>query len=134
MIIEALEANGVPVDEVVAAGGLAEKSPLIMQIYADVTGKVYKLSGSDQTPALGSAMFGAVAAGADAGGWATIEDASRAMASLSDRAYAPDAANHATYNELYREYLRLHDYFGRGENNVMKTLRGLRARAKAEVG
>ena len=134
VIIEALEANGVPVDEVVAAGGLAEKSPLIMQIYADVTGKVYKLSGSDQTPALGSAMFGAVAAGADAGGWATIEDASRAMASLSDRAYAPDAANHATYNELYREYLRLHDYFGRGENNVMKTLRGLRARAKAEVG
>ena len=77
MIIEALEANGVPVNEVVAAGGLADKSPLIMQIYADVTGRPFKLSGSDQTPALGSAMFGAVAAGADAGGYASIEDASR---------------------------------------------------------
>jgi len=134
VIIEALEVNGVPVDEVIAAGGLAEKSPLIMQIYADVTGKTYRLSGSDQTPALGSAMFGAVAAGADAGGWATIEEASRAMARLSDRVYAPNPEHHAAYDELYREYLRLHDYFGRGENNVMKTLRGLRARAKAEVG
>ncbi len=134
VIIEAFETNGVPVNEVIAAGGLADKSPLIMQIYADVTGKTYRLSGSDQTPALGSAMFGAVAAGAEAGGWATIEAASRAMARLSDRAYAPNAANHAIYDELYREYVRLHDYFGRGENNVMKTLRGLRARAKAEVG
>jgi L-ribulokinase len=79
-------------------------------------------------------MFGAVAAGADAGGWATIEEASRAMARLSDRVYTPNPAHHAVYDELYREYVRLHDYFGRGENNVMKTLRGLRARAKAVVG
>ena len=133
VIIEALEGNGVPVNEVIACGGLAEKSPLLMQIYADVTGRTYKLSGSDQTPALGSAMFGAVAAGADAGGWATIEDASRAMARLSDRVYTPMPEHHAIYDQLFREYVRLHDYFGRGENNVMKTLRGLRARAKAEV-
>jgi L-ribulokinase len=131
VIIEALEANGVPVDEVIAAGGLAEKSPLIMQVYADITGKTYTVSGSEQAPALGSAMFGAVAAGADAGGWATIADASQAMARLSDRVYAPDDASHAVYDELYREYVRLHDYFGRGENDVMKTLRGLRSRAKA---
>ncbi len=133
VIIEALEANGVPVNEVVACGGLAEKSPLIMQIYADVTGKTYKLSGSDQTPALGSAMFGAVAAGPDAGGWATIEAASVAMARLSDRVYTPIAAHCAVYDVLYGEYVRLHDYFGRGENNVMKTLRGLRAQAKVEA-
>ena len=63
VIMEALEANGVPVNEVIACGGLAEKSPLIMQIYADVTGRPFRLSASDQTPALGSAMFGAVAAG-----------------------------------------------------------------------
>ena len=90
VIIEALEANGVPVNEVIAAGGLADKSPLIMQIYADVTGRPFRLSGSDQTPALGSAMFGAVAAGAEAGGYASIEDASRAMASLKDLVYEPD--------------------------------------------
>jgi L-ribulokinase len=132
VIIEALEANGVPVNEVIAAGGLADKSPLIMQIYADVTGKPYRLTGSSQAPALGSAMFGAVAAGPAAGGFATIRDASRAMASLKDQVYEPDPAAGAVYDVLYREYVRLHDYFGRGENNVMKTLRGLRATAKGD--
>jgi L-ribulokinase len=131
VIIEAFEANGIPVHEVIAAGGLAEKSPLIMQIYADVTRRTFRLSGSDQASALGAAMFGAVAAGAAAGGWATIEDASRAMARLSDRVYAPIAGNRAAYEILYREYVTLHDYFGRGGNDVMKTLRGLRARARA---
>ena len=133
VIMEALEANGVPVNEVIACGGLAERSPLIMQIYADATGRPFKLSASDQTPALGSAMFGAVAAGAGAGGYATIEDAAHAMARLKDLVYEPDPEATAVYDVLFREYVRLHDYFGRGENNVMKTLRGLRARAKAEV-
>ena len=63
-----------------------------MQIYADVIGRPFRLSGSDQTPALGSAMFGAVAAGPAAGGYATIEDASRAMARLKDLVYEPDPA------------------------------------------
>ena len=72
-------------------------------------------------------MFGAVAAGAAAGGHATIEDAARAMARLKDVVYEPSAANRDAYEVLYREYVRLHDYFGRGENDVMKALRGLRA-------
>ncbi len=131
VIIETFEANGVPVNEVVACGGLAEKSPLILQIYADVTGRTFRVSASDQTPALGSAMFGAVAAGAAAGGHASIEDAARAMASLKDRAFEPNAADHEVYDVLYREYVRLHDHFGRGENDVMKVLRRLRAQAKA---
>ena len=131
VIIEALEANGVPVNEVIAAGGLADKSPLIMQIYADVTGKPYRLSGSDQTPALGSAMFGAVAAGPEAGGFATIGDASRAMARLKDVVYEPDPAAAAVYDVMYREYVRLHDYFGRGENNVLKKLRSWRSSGSA---
>ncbi len=131
VIIETFEANGVPVREVVACGGLAEKSPLILQIYADVTGRTFRVSASDQTPALGSAMFGAVAAGAAAGGHASIEDAARAMARLKDRAYEPIPANHEVYDVLYREYVRLHDTFGRGENDVMKVLRGLRAQAKS---
>jgi L-ribulokinase len=130
VIVETFEANGIPITDMVACGGLADKSPLLMQIYADVTGRPFRLSASDQTPALGSAMFGAVAAGAEAGGHATIEDASRAMARLQDRVYRPIPENAATYDVLYREYLRLHDYFGRGENDVMKTLRRLRAEAK----
>ena len=130
-IIETFEAHGVPVDDIVAAGGLAEKSPLIMQIYADVTGRPFRISGSDQTPALGSAMHAAVAAGTEAGGHASIEDAARAMATLRDVRYEPIAANTAVYDVLYREYHRLHDYFGRGENDVMRTLKALRADARA---
>ena len=129
VIIETFEAHGVPIHDIVAAGGLAEKSPLIMQIYADVTGRPFRISASDQTPALGSAMFAAVAAGAAAGGHTTITDASAAMARLRDTVFSPIPANQATYDVLYREYVRLHDYFGRGENDVMRTLRGLRAAA-----
>ena len=131
VIIETFEAHGVPIREIVACGGLADKSPLIMQIYADVTGRPFRLSASDQTPALGSAMFGAVAAGTAAGGHATIQDATRAMARLKDLVYEPIAENVAVYELLYREYVRLHDYFGRGGNDVMKTLRRLRAQASA---
>lgn len=129
MIIETFEQHGVPIDEIVACGGLARKSPFIMQIYADVTGKPFRISASDQTPALGSAMFGSVAAGAAVGGHASIAEASRAMARLEERVYRPSAGNQRTYNVLYAEYARLHDYFGRGENNVMKVLRGLREEA-----
>ncbi len=133
MIMETFQANGVPITDVVACGGLAEKSPHIMQIYADVTGRPFRISGSDQTPALGSAMHAAVAAGPDAGGYASIVDASRAMATLRDVTYEPIPANQAAYEVLYREYVRLHDYFGRGENDVMKTLKRLRASARAEA-
>ena len=129
VIIETFEAHGVPIRDIVAAGGLAEKSPLIMQIYADVTGRTFRISASEQTPALGSAMFASVAAGAEAGGHATIEAASRAMARVRDTVYTPIPANQATYDVLYREYVRLHDYFGRGENDVMRTLKGLRVAA-----
>ena len=131
VIIETLEAHGVPIREIVACGGLADKSPLTLQIYADVTGRSFKLSASEQTPALGSAMFGAVAAGVELGGHATIEDASAAMARLKDVVYEPIAANREVYDVLYREYVRLHDYFGRGGNDVMKVLKGLRADARA---
>ena len=90
------------------------------------------MSASDQTPALGSAMFGAVAAGAG-GRWASPRSRTRPARwpDLQDRVYEPIPANQAVYDVLYREYLRLHDYFGRGENDVMKVLRGLRANAKA---
>ncbi|MFL5715346.1 MAG: ribulokinase [Chloroflexota bacterium] len=130
VIIETFEGHGVPIVDIVAAGGLAEKSPLIIQIYADVTGRTFRISASEQTPALGSAMFAAVAAGPDAGGYATIEAASRAMARVRDTVYTPNPAAQATYDVLFREYVRLHDYFGRGENDVMRTLKGLRVAAR----
>ncbi len=130
VIVEDFEKNGVPIHELVACGGLPEKSPLLMQIYADVTGRPFKVSASKQTPALGSAMFGAVAAGKKVGGYDSIFEAAKSMAHLKAEAYRPIPANQAVYDSLYAEYLALHDFFGRGGNDVMKRLKKLRAQQR----
>jgi L-ribulokinase len=127
VIIDNFIDNGVPVDELYACGGLPERNALLMQVYADVTGMPIKVSASSQTPALGSAMFGAVAAGAAAGGYDDIVEAARHMARLRPEVFRPRPEAHAPYQRLYGEYRRLHDYFGRGGNNVLKTLRAMRA-------
>ncbi len=127
VIVEAFENNGVPVHEIVATGGLPEYNPLLMQIYADVTGREVNVAASKQTPALGSAMFGAVAAGKDKGGYDSIFEASQAMAHLRADCYKPIPEHKAVYERLYQEYLLLHDYFGRGGNDVMKRLKNLKA-------
>lgn len=129
MIIETFEANGVSVDEIVATGGLPDRNALLMQIYADVTGREVQIAASSQTAALGSAMFGAVAAGSAAGGYDTIEAASAQMARLRDERTAPIPAHAAIYDKLYGEYVTLHDTYGRGVNDVMKRLKRLRAEA-----
>ena len=130
IIIEAFEKNGVAVNELVACGGLPEKNKMLMQIYADVTGREFKVSASKQAPALGSAMFGAVAAGKSHGGYDTIYEAAEKMAKLKDETYKPNRANKPIYDRLYAEYERLYTYFGRGENNVMKTLKRIRDEVK----
>jgi len=126
VIIETFEKNGVPVLELVACGGLPEKNKLLMQIYADVTGREFKVTASQQTSALGSAMFGAVAAGSASGGYDNIIDSARVMAHLKDEVYKPIPAHQKVYDQLFAEYQRLHDTFGRGENNVMKKLKKIR--------
>jgi L-ribulokinase len=130
VIIETFQQNGVPVRDLVACGGLPEKNRLLMQIYADVTGLPIRVSASRQTPALGSAMFGAVAAGAGAGGYDNIFEAAGHMAHLQDHVYQPISANQAVYDRLFAEYLTLHDLFGRGGNDVMKRLKALRAQQR----
>lgn len=126
VIINAFADNGVPVDDIVACGGLAEKNPLLMQIYADVTGREFKIAASGQAVALGSAMFGAVAAGRAGGGFDTMDEAAAKMARLKEERYRPIPENHEVYRRLFAEYLKLHDYFGRGANDVMKTLKAMR--------
>ena len=127
MIIENYREHGVPVNEVRAAGGIAVKNPFIMQIYADVTGLEFRIAGSAQCPSLGGAIFAAYAAGSEAGGYDSLDDAANAMGSLSDKVYRPIPENQAVYDRLYAEYALLHDYFGRGGNDVMKRLRRIRA-------
>lgn len=131
VIVEAFEAHGVAVREIVAAGGLPERNKLLMQIFADVVGREFKVAGTAQAGALGAAMHGAVAAGAAAGGYDTIQDAAARMARLKDEVYRPIPAHQAIYNRLYAEYLALHDYFGRGGNDVMKRLKALKAEVRA---
>jgi L-ribulokinase len=130
VIIDALENNGVPVWELVACGGLPEKNKLLMQIYADVAGREIKVSGSTQAPALGSAMFGAVAAGKSKGGYDSIYEAAPVMGKLKDETFKPNPEAKAVYDKLFAEYVILHDYFGRGENDVMKRLKAIKADAR----
>lgn len=129
-IIETFRQNGVAVDEFYAAGGISQKDPFTMQIYADVIGMDIKISGSAQAPALGSAIFAAACAGKEAGGYDNIFEAAKKMGNLSDKVYHPNKENSLVYDKLYAEYDKLHDYFGRGENDVMKRLRKIRANAK----
>ncbi|MBO2519686.1 MAG: ribulokinase, partial [Firmicutes bacterium] len=130
VIIDAFEARGLAIEELYACGGLPERNQLLMQIYADVTGRTIKVARSSQAPALGAAMFGAVAAGPEAGGYRTITEAAERMAGLKDVVYRPDRERQAVYEELYREYVQLHDHFGRGANDVMKRLKAMRARIR----
>lgn len=112
VIVERLAECGVPIDRIVCCGGIAAKNDLFMQIYADVLGRPMLLAGSHQTPALGAAISAAVAAGADAGGYATFEEAQARMTSLRDERFDPDPRGGAVYDELYSMYRELHDSFG----------------------
>jgi L-ribulokinase len=131
IIIETFAAHGVPVDEIVATGGLPDRNKLLMQTYADVTGRPIHVAGTHQAGGLGSAMFGAVAAGAAAGGYDSIFEATPRMASLRPEAYQPIPEHRAVYDRLYAEYVLLHVHFGRGANDVMKRLKALKAEVRA---
>ena len=135
-IVSRFEEYGVKVSEVVNCGGIAEKNPLLMQIYADVTGREMKVARSSQTCALGSAIAGAVAAGRARGGYLRFEEAQAAMCGLKPWSFRPDPENHKIYAELYKLYMELHDAFGTARRqgslfNVMKDLLAIRDRQRA---
>ena len=123
-IIESFEGAGVPVTELVVAGGLL-KNELLMQIYADVTKLPLSTIGSAQGPALGAAIHAAVAAGA----YPDVHAAAAAMGRKNEAVHRPIPANVAAYDALYAEYAALHDYFGTGANEVMHRLKAIRRAA-----
>jgi len=127
LIIETFTQNNVPIRELIATGGLPDRNKLLMQIYSDVTGLPIYIPEATQVGALGSAMHGAVAAGAVTGGYDSIADATKTMARLREESYQPIMENKIVYDKLYKEYVNLHNYFGRGENDVMKRLKTLKA-------
>ncbi|MER5420219.1 ribulokinase [Streptosporangium roseum] len=119
VIVEAFEAAGVPVEEFVVAGGLL-KNRFLMQVYADVLRRPLSAIGSDQGPALGSAIHAAVAAGA----YEDVTAAAAAMGKRTEAAYVPDAGRADAYDRLYAEYRNLHDHFADGA--LLHRLRAIR--------
>ncbi|MEU8263029.1 ribulokinase [Micromonospora sp. NPDC048999] len=125
VIVDALRAGRVPVTELVVAGGLV-KNRFLMQLYSDVTRLPLSIVGSAHAPAVGSAIHAAVAAGA----YPSVRAAAAAMGRRDVAIYEPDEKRAAAYDELYAQYLTLHDYFGRGGNDVMRELRRIRREAE----
>ncbi len=125
-IIENFEENGIEINEVVVCGGIAKKNSMLMQIYADVLKRPLRTVRSDQANALGSAIFAAVAAGKEHGGYQTVTEAARFMGGTEENAFGPIETNSEIYDRLYEEYQKLHDWFGRGRNDVMHRLKEIR--------
>lgn len=135
-IIERLRDYGVPMEQIVCCGGIAEKNQLLMQIYADVTGCTMRVAGSAQACALGSAVVAAVLAGPDRGGHASFPTAQAAMTSLKPVVYSPNPTSQAVYEQLYALYLDLHDSFGGPRpgldlTKLMKKLIAIKTAARA---
>ena len=124
-ILEAIEGAGVQVGRFIAAGGIARKDPFTMQLYADILGRKIHIATTAQACALSGAITSASVAGAEKGGYNSLPEAIAHMASSTDRVYTPDPDASAIYDKLYAEYMTLHDYFGRGENDVMRRLRNI---------
>jgi len=134
-IINRFEEYGVKVSEVINCGGIAEKNPLLMQIYADATGREMKISRSAQSCALGACIAGAVVAGKASGGHDNFADAQAAMCGIKDVTYKPIAENAEVYQQLYALYKQLHDAFGTQDfsgkmANVMKELLSIKDNAQ----
>jgi L-ribulokinase len=135
-IINRFEEYDVKIDQIVNCGGIAEKNALLMQIYADITGREMKVSRSSQTCALGSAIAAAVVAGKKAGGHDNFAEAQKAMCGLKDTVYKPIEANHKVYKEIYKLYKQMHDALGVKDStvtlsNVMKDLLSIKEKANA---
>ena len=134
MIIERLAEYGVPVDRIVCCGGIAEKNPFLMQLYADITGREMQVSASGQACALGSAVSAAVVAGKSAGGFDDFRSAQQAMTGIKDFTYKPNIANRQIYHELFEIYRLVHDAFGGVKvsdlGGVMKSLLEIKERKR----
>jgi L-ribulokinase len=129
-IAETHQNAGIPVRELVVCGGLTQ-DPLILQIYADVTGLPVKVAASGQAVALGAAVFGALAAGPAEGGFASIEDAIVRMTASPRASFEPNSAHREAYDALYAVYCGAARHFGRTEPEAMKKLRSLKAGARS---
>ncbi|MBR5231797.1 MAG: ribulokinase [Clostridia bacterium] len=122
VIVENNRKHGLRVDEIIASGGISQKNPMLMQIYADVLNMPIHVTATKQGPALGSAIMAAVAAGEQNGGYTSITEAAERMHAPEMGIYEPHAEHSKQYDEMYRDYCMLQAYFGQGGNNIMKRM------------
>ena len=132
-VLDNFRNHGFHIDEIVACGGIAEKSPLLMQLFADSTALPVSVPASPQVPARGSAIFGAVAAGESAGGFASVREAASALRPGTARTYRPNPAAVPTYEAVYEVWKGLHDMLGRSERGWLHELKRLK-RLQAAAG
>lgn len=130
VIVDQFESAGVQIRSISASGGISKKNAFLMQVYADVLKREIRIAKSDQASALGSAIYASVAAGSERGGYDNITEAAGRMGGTMERTFRPIPSNSAVYDRLYSEYRRLHEFFGRGGNDVMKRLKAI----KKDVG
>ncbi|MBW6409301.1 ribulokinase [Clostridium weizhouense] len=130
VIIEQFEKHGVPVNEICVAGGIPLKNPMLLQIYADVCNKEIKIIDTKQSGALGSAILGIAAAKEEVTGYKNANDVARQLGKVKKEIFKPIYENAVTYDSLYKEYLLLNDYFGKGANDIMKRLKNIKLIAK----
>lgn len=127
-IYELYKANGVQVKEIIASGGIASKNPLLMQVYADVLGVNIKIAASDQAAALGSAIYAALTAGAEEGGYDSYQEAVEKMSTVKPEGYLCDPIKHAEYNKLYDLYQKYGGVMGETEREILEKLHDLKNR------
>lgn len=133
MIVELFEQNGIEINEIIASGGIANNNPLFMQIYADVLGKTIKLADSEQTAALGSALYAALAAGKRNGGYDSYEEAVSSMSKQKEFFYHPCTENKKIYDKLYTLYCSAGRQFHNSELNILHALRKIIFSGQADI-
>lgn len=130
MIVEEFKRKGLEINKIYACGGLARKSPVVMQIFSDVLGMEIHIACIEQVSGFGAAMSGAVAAGKENGGYDSIQEAVEHMTQPTGLCKRPIAENTMIYARLYEEYVKLHDYFGKNGNDVMKILKKIKKQTR----
>ncbi len=108
------------------SGGIPTKNPLVVQIYTDILNRPVKICASDQACALGAAVLGAAAAPEATTGYKDANEIAAALGKVQDKVYTPNPEQARIYDQLYADYLTLHEYFGKGGNDVMRRLNALR--------
>ena len=126
-IVENFSEHGIELTEIVACGGVAKSSPLLMQLFADISGLEVRVPKSNEVPARGAALFAAVAGGA----FADIDAAVATTEPETGRAYRPDPSVRPTYDRVYGVYRGLHDLLGRSQVGLLHDLKRIRLQAKA---